>query len=151
MVVSFASFNYHCLPFTHMDDDGLKEIREKRMAELKDKLEHQKVDGTVITIEQSKIDETLRNHPALVIDFWAEWCGPCRRVAPAIEELAQEFAGKVTFGKCNTDYNQQLATQLNISAIPNIVFFSHGKMVDRVIGAYPKEAIREKVIRNFPS
>ena len=68
---------------------------------------------------------------------------------PVIEELAQEFAGKVTFGKCNTDENQQLAMQLNISAIPNIVFFSHGKMVDRVIGAYPKEAIREKVIRNF--
>ena len=54
------------------------------------------------------------------------------------------------FGKCNTDENQQLARQFDISAIPNIVFFSHGKMVDRVIGAYPKEAIREKIIRNFP-
>jgi len=133
-----------------MDDNELDGIREKRMAELKGKLDKRGAGGSVITIDQLHIDALLRAHPALVIDFWAEWCGPCRRVAPAIEELAQEFAGKVTFGKCNTDENQQLALQLNISAIPNIVFFSHGKMVDRVIGAYPKEAIREKVIRNYP-
>ena len=133
-----------------MDDRELDGIRERRMAELKGKLERQDVSGSVITIDQLQIEAILRDHPALVIDFWAEWCGPCRRIGPAIEELAQEFAGKVTFGKCNTDENQQLAMQLNISAIPNIVFFSHGKMVDRVIGAYPKEAIREKVLRNFP-
>jgi len=133
-----------------MDDKELDGIREKRMTELKGKLERQGVSGSVITIDQLHIKDALRDHPALVIDFWAEWCGPCRRVGPAIEELAQEFAGKVTFGKCNTDENQQLARELSISAIPNIVFFSHGKMVDRVIGAYPKEAIREKVLRNFP-
>ena len=133
-----------------MDDSELDGIREKRMAELKGKLERKGAAGSVITIDQLHMDDLLGANPALVIDFWAEWCGPCRKVAPVIEELAQEFAGKVTFGKCNTDENQQLAMQLNISAIPNIVFFSHGKMVDRVIGAYPKEAIREKVIRNFP-
>ncbi|MGB9246975.1 MAG: thioredoxin, partial [Methanoregula sp.] len=125
-----------------MDDNELKEIREKRMAELKEKMEHPGTTGSVIQVDQLHISDILQKHPALVIDFWAEWCGPCRRVGPAIEELAQEFAGKVTFAKCNTDENQQLAMQLNISAIPNIVFFSHGKMVDRVIGAYPKEAIR---------
>ncbi|MGB8219457.1 MAG: thioredoxin [Methanoregula sp.] len=133
-----------------MDDTELNDIREKRMAALKEKMEHQRVSGGVIVVDQMHIEELLRNHPALVIDFWAEWCGPCRRVGPVIDELAQEFAGKVTFGKCNTDENQQLSGQLNISAIPNIVFFSNGRMVDRVIGAYPKEAIREKIIRNFP-
>ena len=133
-----------------MDDHELDEIRAKRRGELKEKMERQQVAGSVIPVDQLHISEILSAHPALVIDFWAEWCGPCRQVGPAIEELAQEFAGKVTFGKCNTDQNQQLARQLNISAIPNIIFFSHGKMVDRVIGAYPKEAIREKVIRNFP-
>jgi len=133
-----------------MDDTELNEIRERRMAALKEKMERQSVAGGVIAVDQQHIEELLQDHPALVIDFWAEWCGPCRRVGPVIEELAQEFAGKVTFGKCNTDENQQLSGQLNISAIPNIVFFSHGQMVDRVIGAYPKEAIREKIIRNFP-
>ena len=133
-----------------MDDNELAEIREKRMAALKEKMEHQSVAGAVIPVDQMHMNDLLQKHPALVVDFWAEWCGPCRRVGPVIEELAQEFAGKVTFGKCNTDENQQLSGQLNISAIPNIVFFSHGRMVDRVIGAYPKEAIREKIIRNFP-
>jgi thioredoxin 1 len=133
-----------------MDDIELDAIRQKRMAALKEKMEHQAIAGAVITIDQLHITDLLQKHPALVIDFWAEWCGPCRRVSPVIEELAQEFAGKVTFGKCNTDENQQLAMQLDISAIPNIVFFSHGRMVDRVIGAFPKEAIREKIIKNFP-
>ena len=129
-------------------DDELSRIREKRLQEIKEKMAptgH----AEVIRIEQARIAEIFKTHPKLVIDFWAEWCGPCRRVAPAIEELAQEFAGKVTFGKCNTDENQQFAMQMNCSAIPNIVFFSQGKMVDRIIGAYPKEAIRDKVLRNF--
>jgi len=129
-------------------DDELSRIREKRLQEMKDKMAA-KGNAEVIRIDQAHIEEILKTHPALVIDFWAEWCGPCRRVAPAIEELAQEFAGKVTFGKCDTEENRQFAIEMNISAIPNIVFFSHGKMVDRIIGAYPKEAIRQKVMRNF--
>jgi thioredoxin 1 len=133
-----------------MDDNELAAIREKRMAALKGQVEKAGASAGVITVDELHISDLLQKHPALVVDFWAEWCGPCRKIGPVIEELAQEFAGKVTFGKCNTDENQQLAMQLNISAIPNIVFFSHGKMVDRVIGAYPKEAIREKIIRNFP-
>lgn len=133
-----------------MDDTELDEIRKKRMAALQEKMAHAGTPGSVIVVDQMHIGDLLQQHPALVVDFWAEWCGPCRRIGPVIEELSAEFAGKVTFGKCNTDENQQLAMQLNISAIPNIVFFSHGKLVDRVIGAYPKEAIREKVIRNYP-
>ncbi|MFA5330951.1 MAG: thioredoxin [Methanoregula sp.] len=133
-----------------MDDKELAAIRERRMAELKGQMENPPVSAGVITVDQLHINDLLQKYPALVVDFWAEWCGPCRKIGPVIEELAQEFAGKVTFGKCNTDENQQLAMQLNISAIPNIVFFSHGKLVDRVIGAYPKEAIREKIVRNFP-
>ncbi len=129
-------------------DDELSRIREKRLQEMKDKMASTGK-AEVIRVDQAHIEEILKEHPALVIDFWAEWCGPCRRVSPAIEELAQEFAGKVTFGKCNTDENQKFAIEMNISAIPNIVFFSRGRMVDRIIGAYPKEAIRQKVMKNF--
>ena len=143
----FATFNKEHGHIKTMDDE-LNRIREKRLQELKTKMASTgKAD--VIPVNQAHIEEILNKHPALVIDFWAEWCGPCRRVSPAIEELAQEFAGKVTFGKCNTDENQQFAMEMDISAIPNIVFFSHGKMVDRIIGAYPKEAIRQKVMKNF--
>ena len=119
------------------------------MAALQEKIAQKGTAGGVITVDQLHFGELLQDHPALVVDFWAEWCGPCRRIGPVIEELSAEFAGKVTFGKCNTDENQQLAMQLSISAIPNIVFFSRGQLVDRVIGAYPKEAIRDKILRNF--
>ena len=93
--------------------------------------------------------EVLQNDKVTLIDLWAEWCGPCRRVAPSIEELAREFAGRVAFGKCNTDENHRIAMELYISAIPAIMLFSHGRRVDQIIGAYPKEAIRERIVKRF--
>ena len=93
--------------------------------------------------------EFISTHPFAVIDFWAEWCGPCRRIAPIMDELSTEFTGKVAFGKCNTDDNRRIAMQFNISAIPAIMLFSNGQLVDRIIGAYPKDAIREKIVRKF--
>lgn len=138
-----------------MADDELAKIREKKMQELRDRFDPAKKPPpatghvTVMPVDEVHFAQVLQKHPALVIDFWAEWCGPCRRVAPVVEELAQEFAGKVTFAKCDTDHNQRLAMQFGISAIPCLLFFSHGQMVDRVIGAQPKESIRAKVVRNF--
>jgi thioredoxin 1 len=93
--------------------------------------------------------EFISTHPFAVIDFWAEWCGPCQRIAPVMDELSKEFAGRVTFGKCNTDDNRRIAMEFNISAIPAIMLFSHGQLVDRIIGAYPKDAIRDKIVRKF--
>jgi thioredoxin 1 len=138
-----------------MDDDELTKLREKKLQELRDRFDPAKKPAPpaghvpVFPVDELTFARTLQEHPALVIDFWAEWCGPCRRVAPVVEELAQEFAGKVSFAKCDTDHNQRLALQFGISAIPCLIFFSHGKMVDRVIGALPKESIKAKVVRNF--
>jgi len=136
-----------------MDDEELAKIREKRMAELRDRFTPKTPRNTghvaVLTVDEHSFPQAVQNHPALVIDFWAEWCGPCRRVAPVVEELAQEFAEKVTFAKCDTDHNQRLAMQFGISAIPCLILFSHGKMADRIIGALPKETIRSKIIRTF--
>jgi thioredoxin 1 len=138
-----------------MADDELAKIRDKKMQELRDRFDPSKRPAqpaghvTVIPVDEVHFSQILQQHPALVIDFWAEWCGPCRRVAPVVEELAQEFAGKVTFAKCDTDHNQRLAMKFGISAIPCLLFFSNGQMVDRLIGAVPKESIRAKVVRNF--
>jgi thioredoxin 1 len=136
-------------------DDELAKIREKKLQELRDRFDPAKKPApapghvSVMPIDERRFAQVVQQHPALVIDFWAEWCGPCRRVAPIVEELAQEFAGKVTFAKCDTDHNQRLAMQFGISAIPCLLFFSRGQMVDRLIGALPKESIRAKVVRNF--
>jgi thioredoxin 1 len=131
-------------------DDELTRIREKRKQELAEKMKHTEKGACVMNVEELHFQEFISTHPFVVMDFWAEWCGPCRRIAPIMEDLSREFAGKVTFAKCNTDDNRRLATQFNISAIPAIMLFSHGQLIDRIIGAYPKEAIREKIVRKFP-
>ena len=131
-------------------DDELTRIRERRKQELAEHMKNIEKVANVVNVEEAHFQELISTHPFVVVDFWAEWCGPCRRIAPVMEELSKEFAGKVTFAKCNTDDNRRLATQFNISAIPAIMLFSHGQLVERIIGAYPKEAIREKILRKFP-
>ena len=81
----------------------------------------------------------------LVVDFWATWCGPCRMVAPIIEELANEYDGKVIIGKCDVEDNEDLTGEFGIRNIPTILFFKNGEVVDKVIGAQPKAKIEEKI------
>ena len=81
----------------------------------------------------------------LVIDFWATWCGPCRMVAPIIEELANEYDGKVTVGKCDVEEADDLAAEFGIRNIPTIVFMKDGKILDKIVGAASKSKIEEKI------
>ena len=81
----------------------------------------------------------------LVIDFWATWCGPCRMVAPIIEELANEYEGKVTIGKCDVEDADDIAAEFGIRNIPTIVFMKDGKIIDKIVGAASKSKIEEKV------
>jgi thioredoxin 1 len=129
-------------------DDEINRIREKRMQELKAKMKDG-IKADVQNVDEIHFQEFIKTHPFVVLDFWAEWCAPCRRVSVVLDELSKEFSGRVTFGKCNTDENRHLAMQFNITAIPSIMLFSQGQLVDRIIGAYPKEAIREKIVRKF--
>ena len=81
----------------------------------------------------------------LVIDFWATWCGPCRMVAPIIEELANEYDGKVTVGKCDVEEADGIAAEFGIRNIPTIVFMKDGKILDKIVGAASKSKIEEKI------
>ena len=81
----------------------------------------------------------------LVVDFWATWCGPCRMVAPIIEELSKEYDGKVVIGKCDVEDNEDIAAEFGIRNIPTILFFKNGEVVDKIIGAQPKAKIEEKI------
>jgi thioredoxin 1 len=80
-----------------------------------------------------------------VVDFWAEWCGPCRAIGPVVEELSKEYAGKVNIGKVNVDQNPQVSMQYGITSIPAILFIKGGQIVDKQIGAVPRSVLEKKI------
>jgi len=89
--------------------------------------------------------EVLESSIPVLVDFWAPWCGPCKVIAPVIEELAREYEGKFKVAKLNTDENQNIAQEYRIMGIPTLGIFVDGKMVDQLVGAYPKTNIVEKL------
>jgi len=120
-------------------DEDLERIRAKKLEEMKQRMSSPQSDeASILVLNHENYAESVKNNQNLVVDFWAPWCGPCRMVAPVIEALASEYAGKIRFGKCNTDENQQIAYRFGISAIPTLFFYQNEKLVHQVAGALPK-------------
>ncbi|MBI4409761.1 MAG: thioredoxin [Gemmatimonadetes bacterium] len=102
--------------------------------------------GKPITVTDSTFGKEIEEAPGLaLVDFWAAWCGPCRIVAPVMEQLAGEYQGKIKVAKLDVDANQQTAFRYNIRSIPSILFFKDGKHVDTVVGAVPKPHLERKI------
>ena len=98
-----------------------------------------------LQITDANFEELVNSGKPMVLDFWAEWCGPCRMVSPIIDELATEYEGRVTIGKMNVDENDDVVGQFGIRNIPTVLFFKDGKMVDKVVGATAKDKFVEKI------
>jgi thioredoxin 1 len=130
--------------------DELEEIRKKKMEKIMEKINNppepkvQLPDKPVVLADDS-IDAAVNQYPLLIVDCWAEWCGPCRMIGPVIEEMAKEMSGKVVFGKLNVDNSPGTSNKYRISAIPTLLVFKGGKLVDKLVGAYPKQTLAGKI------
>jgi len=97
--------------------------------------------------DQNFAKETQGSDKPVLIDFWASWCGPCRMIAPVLDEIAKEFAGKIKVGKLNVDENSDIPTQLGIMNIPTLVIFKDGEEIDRMVGVMSKKELQDKINR----
>ena len=132
-------------------NDNLDEIKKRKMEQLKkqyidrgNSMEENSL-NTPIHITDADIDENIEKYQKVVVDCWAPWCGPCRMVGPVIEDLAKEMQGKIVFGKLNVDENRATSAKYGIMSIPTLLVFKYGKLVDRIVGAMPKEMLKGKL------
>jgi thioredoxin len=130
--------------------DEIEEIKKKKMEELMDKMETEKnFPGGPVKVGGDNFSTFISRYQNVVVDCWAEWCGPCKMVSPIIEALSKDYKGKIVFGEMNTDENQRLAMQFGITAIPTLLVFKDGKMIDNIIGAMPKEILEKRLLKIF--
>lgn len=133
------------------DNREIERINKKKVEELaafRQKLNQKNLrhnhENKPVDLTDSNFVSELAEHDVLVVDFWAPWCGPCRVVGPIIEQLASDYAGRVTFGKLNVDENPRIGQSFRVQSIPTILVFYKGKAMDSIIGAVPRVYIENK-------
>ena len=124
----------------HMDE--LERIREKKMQEMAARNDWP---SEPVDVKDDNINDFIRRYGLALVDCWAPWCGPCRMMSPVIDALAKDLQGKVAFAKLNTDENQRTAMRYTIEAIPTLLVFKDGELVDRWVGARPKEDLARRL------
>jgi thioredoxin 1 len=140
------------------ENKELKRIKNKKLKELmrttinreKKKMDQNSSGSHLhspLEVNDSTLMTVIQNYPLVVIDCWAAWCGPCRIIAPIINELARDYAGRIVFGKLNVDQNKNVAMQYQIMSIPTLLVFKNGKLVDRIIGAMPRSTLEQRIMR----
>jgi len=131
------------------EDKELERIKRVKLQEMLGNVAGKKQEKPALSkpveVTDATFKETMQNHPLVVVDCWAPWCAPCHMVAPVIEEMARDYAGRILFGKLNVDENPEAATQYQIMGIPTLLVFKNGKLVDRIVGALPRQMLEPKI------
>ncbi len=127
-------------------DEEIMEIREKRMKEFMEKRDFPE---KPLEVRDNDFDETIGKYPLVVVDFWSEFCPPCRLIEPVLEELANELHGRVVFGKVCVDQERLMASKFGITAIPTLLVFRDGKLADMIIGYAPKDVLLGKLKKHL--
>ena len=101
--------------------------------------------GKAITLSDANFDQVINDEKPVLVDFWAEWCGPCKMIGPVVEELAAEYEGKAVIAKLNVDENPNTTVKFGVRSIPTLLVFKGGKIVDKQVGAVPKSVLAQKL------
>ncbi len=101
--------------------------------------------GKAIVLTDATFDEAIKGDKPVLVDFWAEWCGPCKMIGPAVEELAGDYEGRAVIGKLNVDENPEVTARYGVRSIPTLLVFKNGEIVDKQIGAVPKSVLNSKL------
>ncbi|MGQ9460447.1 MAG: thioredoxin [Candidatus Bathyarchaeaceae archaeon] len=133
-------------------DEELEKIRQRKLRQLMKKTSETKrreesATDKPVKVTDATFKEMIHEHSLVVIDCWAPWCGPCHIIAPVIEEMARDYAGKILFGKLNVDENHEVAMEYQIMSIPTLLVFKNGELVDRIIGAVPRQMLEPKITK----
>ncbi|MGP3702618.1 MAG: thioredoxin [Candidatus Bathyarchaeota archaeon] len=133
------------------EDRELEEIKRKKLEEIverfkkSEQLSRENTSGKPVNVYDENFQLFVDTHKLVVVDFWATWCPPCRIIAPIIDKLAKQYAGKVVFAKVDVDQNPKTASMYNITAIPTLVFLKNGVEVERIIGALPESEVKQVI------
>ena len=122
--------------------DKIEEIKKRKVNELMKTMAYS---DKPVEITDRNFTETIQKYSVVVVDCWAQWCGPCLMIAPTLDAMANDLSGKVVFGKLNVDHNRTTAAKFGIMSIPTLLIFKNGKLVDNVVGAVPREMIEAKL------
>ena len=101
--------------------------------------------GKTLELNDSNFDEAIKGDKPVLVDFWAEWCGPCKMIGPLVEELAGDYEGKALIAKLNVDENPQITARFGVRSIPTLLVFKNGQVVDKQVGAVPKNVLAQKL------
>ena len=138
---------------SEQSDPELERIREEKLKRMRESMSEEQGSSSwpsgPVEVTDSSFDDFVNKYDVSVIDCWAPWCGPCKMIAPIVEELAQEYKGQIAFGKLNTDENQAISLRYHVMSIPTLLVFKDGELANQIVGAMPKVMLETEIKKHL--